>query len=45
MNPTAERYFPHGYVPDVLVAQLIAAFLKLETGEKQLLMGAYSKCR
>lgn len=38
MNPAAERYFPHGYVPDALVDQLIAAFLKLETGEKQLLM-------
>ena len=38
MNPAAERYFPHGYVPDALADQLIAAFLKLETGEKQLLM-------
>ncbi|MCY1690157.1 hypothetical protein OVA29_04460 [Exiguobacterium sp. SL14] len=34
----AERYFPHGYVPDALVDQLIAAFLNLETYEKQLLM-------
>ncbi|HCD58011.1 MULTISPECIES: sensor domain-containing diguanylate cyclase [Exiguobacterium] len=38
MNPAAERYFPHGYVPDALVEQLNAAFLNLETGEKQLLM-------
>ncbi|WP_047393257.1 sensor domain-containing diguanylate cyclase [Exiguobacterium sp. ZWU0009] len=38
MNPAAERYFPNGYVPDALVDQLFATFLKLETGEKQLVM-------